>query len=69
MLKELHKPTPTAVFVIVMVVKGQLVLSQINGLRVKTIENLAGAKCMGSFYSGPVCLFGQTKLQRGEDDG
>jgi hypothetical protein len=69
MLKELHKPTPTAVFVIVVVVKVVLVLRQINGLRVKTIENLARVECMWSFYSDPICLFGQAKLQRGEDDG
>ena len=69
MLKELHKPISTAVFVVIVVVKVQLVLRQINGLRVKIIENLAGAKCMGNFYSDPICLFGQAKLQRGEDDG
>jgi len=74
MLKELDKPTPTAVFVIVIVTKVVLVLRQINGVmmnggRVKTTENLARVKCMGSSYSDSVCLFGQTKLQRGEADG
>jgi hypothetical protein len=67
MLKELHKPTPTAVFVVIVVVKGQRVLRQINALRVKIIENLARVKCMGSFYFDPIkcdptCL-------SGEDDG
>jgi hypothetical protein len=74
MLKELQIALAVmAVFVVMIVIKVVLVLRQINGVingvRVKTIENLARVKCMWSFCSAPICLSDQTKLQRGEDDG